>query len=219
MRTKAALILLFLAGLLIPTASFADSIQITGGSGGTATFDGGTDVFQIAGANISAFSINGGPSVAITGGVMNLTTSAASSLSLCGGSLCSAAFWTGTLTINGDGGLLLRDTFTANAPGLGLGIGTYTSSFNADLDSNPSSFISSLIDSGSITAGSLSEINLSLSLAGTNYTGDVMATVLALTAAQGNGGSIPAPEPSALVLAGLGIGSLFLLKRRFALFA
>ena len=100
MRIKMALILVLLAGLLIPISSFADSIEITGGTGGSATFDGST--FTISDANISGFSINGGSSVAITGGTMDVTASAYN-VTLCGGATCSALFSTGTITIDGDG--------------------------------------------------------------------------------------------------------------------
>ena len=208
MRIRMALILVLLAGLLIPISSFADSIEVTGGTGGSATFNGST--FQISDANISGFSVNGGSTVAITDGTMNVTASA-SSVTLCGGATCSALFSTGTITIDGDGTTLLSGTFLASTPGEGLGISTYTSSFDADLAAvtlNP------LIDSGTVTAGSLSEINLNMLLSGTNYSGAVVDTVLALTASNSEGGPITAPEPSLFVLAGLGFGGLFLVRRR-----
>lgn len=208
MRIKMALVPVLLAGLLIPISGFADSIEITGGTGGSATFIGNT--FQISDANISGFSINGGSSVAITGGTMNVTASA-SSVTLCGGATCSALFSTGTITIDGDGTTLLSGTFLASTPGQGLGISTYTSSFSADLAAVS---LSPLIDPGSVTAGSLSEINLNMFLSGTNYSGAVMDTLVALTASNGAGDPVPAPEPSLFVLAGLGFGALFLLKRR-----
>lgn len=209
MRIKMALVPVLLAGLLIPISGFADSIEITGGTGGSATFIGNT--FQISDANISGFSINGGSSVAITDGTMNVTASAYN-VTLCGGATCSALFSTGTITIDGDGGqTLLSGNFLYNTAGQGLGISTYTSTFSADLTAVT---LNSLIDPGSVTAGSLSEINLNLALSGLNYSGEVMDTLVALTASNGAGDPVPAPEPSLFVLAGLGFGALFLLKRR-----
>ena len=208
MRIRMALIPVLLAGLLIPISSFADSIEITGGTGGSATFDGST--FTISDANISGFSINGGSSVAITGGTMDITASA-SSVTSCGGVTCSALFSTGTITIDGDGTTLLSGTFLASTPGEGLGISTYTSSFSADLAAvtlNP------LIDPGTVTAGSLSEINLNMILSDANYSGGVVDTLVALTAQTRGGDPVNAPEPPIFVLVGMGFGGLFLVRRR-----
>jgi hypothetical protein len=208
-RIKMALILVLLAGLLIPISSFADSIEITGGTGGSATFDGST--FTISDANISGFSINGGSSVAITGGTMDVTASAYN-VGLCGGATCSALFSTGTITIDGDGGqTLLSGNFLYQTAGQGLGISTYTSTFSADLTDV---YLNPLIDPGTVTAGSLSEIDLNMALSGLNYSGEVMDTLVALTASNTEGGPITAPEPPLFVMAGMGFGGLFLLKRR-----